>query len=340
MFRWLLYDLLRVYVRFGLKFYFNRIQVRNEKTLPDRVPLFFAANHQNSFLDAILIAATQRRRLYFLVRSDVFKNSAVRWLLNALNMMPVYRVRDGWSSIKNNVTTFGTTAQLLKDGSAVLIFPEGNHNLQRRLRPLSRGFTKPIRQAIEAAPDLPVHVVPVGLNYSAHLNFRSSVSVLYGSPISVQEFCNCGQLDANQLRNKLADEMRLLITHIDDQSDYDEIIKKLETCNPDFLDPYSVNKLITSNEWTAVEKAPVRPGFIQGISRFIHFIPLLGWSALREKIKDPVFTASIRFVYGIFVFPLYYFLAFIFMNFFVSWYYALIIVLLFVLSSRWMSRDH
>ncbi len=339
MFSRLFYDLLRLYVNAGLKFYFNRIEVRGAGKLPADAPLFFTANHQNSFLDAILIAVTQNRRLHFLVRSDVFKNSVARRFLNALNMMPVYRIRDGWSSIQNNRKTFDATAQLLKNHSAILIFPEGSHSIQRRLRPLSRGFTKPITQAIQSVPELPVFVVPVGLNFSAHLDFRSSVSVLYGAPISVQEFCTNGQLDANRLRDKLKAEMKSLITHIEDQSRYDEIISRVESQNPDYLDPDSVNRLINSDVTTVVEKLPLNSGLLQVISRFMHYIPLVGWSVLRKKIKDPVFTGSIRFVYGIFIFPLYYILIFLFLNFFVCWSYAIIIVLLFVVSSRWMCRN-
>jgi 1-acyl-sn-glycerol-3-phosphate acyltransferase len=337
MFKHLLYDLLRLYVRAGLRFYFNRIEIRGENQIPDDVPLFFTANHQNSFLDAILIAVTQPRHLHFLVRSDVFKNEITRKILSALNMMPVYRIRDGWSSIQNNHETFSTTAQLLVAHSSVLIFPEGNHSLLRRLRPLSRGFTKPIAQALEINPGLPIHVVPVGLNFSAHLNFRSSVSVIYGTPIPVKEFYMEGQLDANRLRETVAGEMKKLITHIEDHDRYDDVIRKIQTHTPDYLNPEAVNKLIYAAE-SASEKSVVRKaGTFQHISRFMHFLPLIGWKAVREKIKDPVFTGSIKFVYGIFIFPIYYLLLFLCLSFLLPWYYALLIVLLFIFCSRHMS---
>ena len=337
MFKHLLYDLLRLYVRAGLKFYFNRIETRGVSQIPADVPLFFTANHQNSFLDAILIAATQPRRLHFLVRSDVFKNEIARKFLSALNMMPVYRIRDGWSSIQNNHQTFASTAELLRDKSSLLIFPEGNHSLLRRLRPLSRGFTKPIAQALEINPELPIHVVPVGLNFSAHLNFRSSVSVIYGAPIPVKEYCRDGQLDANRLRETVASEMKKLITHIEDHDRYDAVIRKIQTHTPDYLNPEAVNKLIYAAESEAEKQVIQKAGALQYISRLMHVFPLIGWKALREKIKDPVFTGSIKFVYGIFIFPLYYLLLFLCLSFLLTWYYGLLVVFLFMVCSRQMS---
>ena len=68
---------------------------------------------------------------YFLTRAAVFKKPLVAKLLNSVQMLPVYRIRDGWGNIANNNAIFESCTKLLHQGNAVAIFPEGSHNLAR-----------------------------------------------------------------------------------------------------------------------------------------------------------------------------------------------------------------
>ena len=57
-------------------------------------------------------------------------------------MLPVYRIRDGWGNLNKNTAIFSKSALLLSEDEAVVVFPEGNHNLRRTVSPLSKGFTR------------------------------------------------------------------------------------------------------------------------------------------------------------------------------------------------------
>ncbi len=92
----------------------------------------------------------------------MFKKELIRKLLMSLQMLPVYRVRDGWNNITNNTTIFNTCTELLNKNQAIVMFPEGNHNLARRVRPLSKGFTRIVFDSIEKHPNLDLQIVPVG----------------------------------------------------------------------------------------------------------------------------------------------------------------------------------
>ena len=87
-------------------FYFKRIHVHNVENVPKDKPVLLLANHQNALLDALLIATKCGRFSYFLTRAAVFKKSFIGKILKSLQMLPVYRVRDGWSTISNNNAIF------------------------------------------------------------------------------------------------------------------------------------------------------------------------------------------------------------------------------------------
>ena len=70
--------------------------------VPKKGPVIFAVNHQNSFLDALLVTTTTPRNPYYLARGDVFGISWISYLLNFINIMPIYRSRDGIKNIRKN----------------------------------------------------------------------------------------------------------------------------------------------------------------------------------------------------------------------------------------------
>ena len=155
----------RLGMRAALYCYFGRIRTVGLDGIPKKGPLLFLPNHQNALLDALLIAVKCGRKPYFLTRSDVFSNALFRSLFSFFHMMPVYRLRDGRQTLTKNEEIFQRCSQLLCKGEAVVIFPEANHHLDRRVRPLSKGYTRILFQALELCKDLEILILPVGVNY-------------------------------------------------------------------------------------------------------------------------------------------------------------------------------
>ncbi len=311
------YYFLRNYVWLGLHFYFKKIIIHGRENIPTG-PVIFAANHQNAFLDAILIVCFNSHFTYSLTRADIFKKPFIRWLLTTFNMLPIYRIRDGWQSLSENKRTFDTCEKLFLKNGAIIIFPEGNHGGQRRLRPLSKGFTRLAFETLQKHADLKISIIPVGLNYSDPAAFRSSASIYFGEPILANDyFKEPIQPAANQLRNDLTIHLKQLITHVEDVDHYDQIIHRLELSHPNYLDPYDTNERIS--RILKGEVLPITPvkkkGFVwmfkllSYLSFVVNFIPLMIWRKVKGGIKDPVFVASLKSMFGIFMFPFYYFLA-------------------------------
>jgi len=134
------YLFVKLYVRLGFAFYFKKIMISGLENIPKDKAILFVANHQNALIDPILIASIMPRELNFLTRADVFNKPLIKALLSTVNMMPIYRIKDGRTGLSKNEEVFEKCHKILNNNGTILIFPEGNHNIQRRLRILSKGF--------------------------------------------------------------------------------------------------------------------------------------------------------------------------------------------------------
>ena len=182
----MLYNVFYYLLRFASFLYFRKIRLYQINNIPDKNPLIICSNHGNSFLDAILIAVLQKRKLHFLARADAFNTPFKRWFLAKINMMPIYRIRDGREELKNNNVIFEKCRQILNKGGAIVIFPEGNCVVEKRLRTFKTGF---VQLAFDAEIDN-LQILPVTINYSKPLSFYTEVSLDFSKPINVIDFRN------------------------------------------------------------------------------------------------------------------------------------------------------
>lgn len=179
----MIYRLLYYLIKFTCYFYFKKIRLYHPEKLNQNHPLIICANHGNSFMDAILIAISSKRKLHFLVRSDVFDTPFKRWFFGQLNMMPIYRIRDGRAALKQNENIFLKCDTILKANGAIVIFPEGNCVVEKRLRAFKTGF---VHLAFNTnVSNLKVQVI--GLNYSNPDKFYTHASLTFLEPILVAE---------------------------------------------------------------------------------------------------------------------------------------------------------
>jgi len=298
----------RGYIKLGLFFYFKKIEVLNSDIISKNQPVLILGNHQNALLDALLIATTTKRFSYFLTRAGVFKNPLISKTLKSLNMIPVYRIRDGWNNLTNNNAVFKSCADLLNKNEAIAIFPEGNHNLQRKVRPLSKGFTRIVFDALDKNPELDLQLVPVGLNYEKPEFFGDSVSIVYGNLIEAKQFNSNNRNESIiKLKSTIFNDLTKLTTHIPSDN-YDKTLKKLEKGNVDFLKPDSVNQCISTNfeNCNSVNKnrfSTVKL-FFKTLLILMLFVPYIIWKfAIQPKVKEKEFMATFRFAIAITLVP-------------------------------------
>jgi 1-acyl-sn-glycerol-3-phosphate acyltransferase len=324
---------IKVYIQLGLFFYFKKIKVYDIENIPKDKPVLLLSNHQNALLDALLIAVKCGRFTYFLSRASVFKKSFISAILNSLQMLPVYRVRDGWGTITNNTAIFETCSKLLHKNEAIVVFPEGNHNLNRTVRPLSKGFTRIVFNTLEKFPEIDLQLVPVGVNFKNAKQCPDSASVFFGKPIAARSFVSENRnTDVINLKEKIKTEISKLTTHIPAES-YHETLQKLDALQVDYLNPMGVNTCIANNfEGCKLKSKSNLNGlksFFKGLLILNLLLPYLIWKyVVQPKIKEPEFIATFRFAVAITLVPIY----LLMMVFVLSNSFSLKLALLYVFS--------
>jgi len=319
-----LYNFFKHYVGLCLFFYHKKIKVVGVENIPKEGAILFISNHPNALLDPILIATNNTRNLHFLSRASAFKNKLVARFLKSIHMIPVYRKRDGVDTLAKNKATFSKSVELMHAKKTLYIAAEGSHNVQRRVRELKKGFVHVILDTFKEHPEIDIQIIPIGLNYDTVLNHPSSVSIYYGKPISAKEYYtkNDDLSSTTDLLKVVRNRMKTLTTHIEDKDSYDKTINKLNALNVDYLNPIETNKIITNlgNYSVDIEKTSVkkRKNFLYYLVVFNSFIPWIIWKKLEKGIKEIEFISTFRFAIGATLFPLFYIIQSLIINYFFS----------------------
>ncbi len=193
-------------------------------------------NHQNALMDALAIIFTSPGQPIFLTRASVFKNKFIARLLYHFKMIPVFRPRDGWETVKKNDSTFVKTIDIIKHKNGLGVMPEGNHAGYRRLRQLQKGVCRIAFQTEESENfELDIQIVPIAVEYSHYFKFRPVVTVTYGKSFGFKEFHDLyrekPQLALNALRDKIYDRLKEVMVHIETEDDYEAINELREIAN-------------------------------------------------------------------------------------------------------------
>ncbi|MCU0357763.1 MAG: 1-acyl-sn-glycerol-3-phosphate acyltransferase [Cyclobacteriaceae bacterium] len=315
------YRLLKLYTRTGLRIYFRQWQSAHTERIPEQGPFIFVANHQNAFLDALLVVCGIKRNPWFLARGDVFKKDWAVRLLTFLRIKPVYRFRDGHAAMRNNDKIIRECVDILKQGECVLLFGEGSHNEAYTSRPLQRGFAHVAFQYMDQTGK-DIAIVPVGFHYEKHEAFRSRVLVQYGEPISAQSVI-AGIDDErerfNPLLHTVGASMRSLMLVVPHDEQYPQRLKYLlnnRHPQPDMLQQLEADRKLMK-EWNASMSSTSRKRFdwrwinpIAWYGKLVHLpTDLIMQYIVSKKIKDDQFIGSVKVAVGIFLIPIYYLLA-------------------------------
>lgn len=321
----LYYYPLKLYVLIGSYLYFRKLRVVGRNNIPSKGPLIFAINHQNALLDALLLSVISWRNPHFLTRADVFNNKYVDKFLRGLKMLPIYRIRDGFDSIKMNEAIFEAAKDILDRGGVVGIFPEGSHSLQYKIRSLKKGFARIAFRAESGADfNLGLKIVPIGIQYESHFYPEGRTLISFGEPISVADFKEEYEKDQNAgidaIGKELRSRLKSLILHIDSKQDYDRVLKEFQEKR---VYRYSLKAQLDTDQQlvdaiehgTDIDEPPAKRNviliFFEKIWRFIWKVvsAIPRWIVdllVRKSTADAHFFGTLRFVYSIFLYPIIY----------------------------------
>ncbi|MCB0546085.1 MAG: 1-acyl-sn-glycerol-3-phosphate acyltransferase [Phaeodactylibacter sp.] len=207
----MLYHIVRPIARLGLKAFYRKIFLSHTERIPRNEAVILAANHPTAFLEPCILACFLDRPLYFLARGDLFKKPFYARLLRGLNILPVFRLKDGgYGKLKDNYSTFEACYQALAHRRTIMILAEGRTKQEKRLGALQKGTARIALGTLERHPgDLEeVYIVPVGVSFTYADQPRSEVMIDFGEPIRTSHYLQELEENANHAMASLTDTLR------------------------------------------------------------------------------------------------------------------------------------
>ncbi len=219
------YEVLRAFVRFLFRRFYKEVNSIGNNNIPNGKPMIFAANHQNALMDPLAIIFTNPNQTVFLTRADIFNNPILLKIFSSFKMLPVYRIKDGADSLKNNERIFNKSVEILEAKMSVALFPEASHTDKRHLKTLKKAVPRIAFMAEEKNNfNLDLQIVPVGIYYDDYVHSNSRLFINYGKPLDLKPFKELAIENKQKayiaFKNKLEEAIKDLIIHIKDMDNY------------------------------------------------------------------------------------------------------------------------
>ena len=281
----MLYSVLKIIVRLAARIFCRKIIINNRELLKEKGPMILACSHPNSFLDAVLMDILFEQPVWSLTRGDAFLNKRVTRLFYKLKMLPVYRPSEGVENLSENYRTFEACIELFKRNQIVLIFSEGLCTNEWHLRSLKKGTARLAYKCQQE--NIPLNILPVGINYSSFNRFGKNLFVNFGNVFSANDFDKELSDGAwNQVfNNTLQQELRPLVFEID-KKDKAKQKELLEIKTP------LIKKILIA--------IPAVTGWL------IHvpvYLPIKHW--VMKKYSTTVHVDSMLLALPVFIYPIY-----------------------------------
>jgi len=152
---------------------FTGWQVRGRENIPSQGPLLVVANHVN-LVDVPLLGVSFGRKVIFMAKKELFHFRLVGHFIGGLGAFPVHRGQLDRKALRQ-------AEQVLADGQALIMFPEGTRSRSGQLRHAFPGSA--LIALHSGAPILPVGIIGTArIKGVAWLLRRPQITVNIGPP--------------------------------------------------------------------------------------------------------------------------------------------------------------
>jgi len=186
----MIYRFFKQIIKVSLFFFFKKIVVSGKNNLLHNGPLIVVANHPNTFMDPFIIASLMKQQIGFLGNAGIFFNSFFTRILSYFHVIPIFRKKDIKPGVKpDNNHSFSKCHEYLNKKGTILIFPEGNSYYELKLREIKTGTARIALSYLSLKNiDKNLKILPISLDYSDAIQFRSMVSVTISEPILLEVY--------------------------------------------------------------------------------------------------------------------------------------------------------
>lgn len=172
------------------------------RNIPADGPVLFLSNHQ-SFYDPVVIGfGASKRHFYSLGRSTLFQTPIARLFERVSNSIAVEQGAGDVKAMKKCI-------EVLKEGQALMLFPEGARTLTGEVEKFETGAMLIIKRAKPTVIPVAVEgVYDVWPRGQKKPKWSGRLGVMYGEPISAEELTAMKANDAMELIRSRVDTMR------------------------------------------------------------------------------------------------------------------------------------
>jgi 1-acyl-sn-glycerol-3-phosphate acyltransferase len=178
----------------------SKFDLRGTANVPQSGPLLMVSNHVGA-VDPAIIGAWTPRPVWFMAKAELFKGGWA-WLMRGYQAFPVVRHSPDRTALRRAL-------DLLKHGSAVVLFPEGHRSENARLLRAEPGAGFIARRS--GAPLVPIAITGTQnvLGRHSRIPRRAEVAMTFGEPFQLPERNRDGspmdhQQSADYLMTKIA----------------------------------------------------------------------------------------------------------------------------------------
>ncbi|RDH80708.1 MAG: hypothetical protein DIZ80_16915 [endosymbiont of Galathealinum brachiosum] len=199
--------------------FYKKIEITGADILNNIRPIILCANHSNALADAVLLQYTSKRLIHPLARSGLFKNPILKIILSVWQAVPVYRRQDSEDGVVDNDAMFIKAYEMLAKNEVLMIFPEGQSHSDLQLKQLKTGVSRIILGYKEKYNEVPL-VIPIGLNFTNTVKFRSNVYINFGKPVEIEnEWSLSEEQDVKTLTDRIMMAMKGLVLEVEEVED-------------------------------------------------------------------------------------------------------------------------
>ena len=208
----MIYTVLKWITGIALHWFYGDIRVVSKDKIPARGPLLIAVNHQNALVDSLIVGWVVPRRIAMTAKATLADNPLIALVFRILHVVPLRRVSDEARKLNGfpvdrsrNREAFSEIIDLLGQGGAVLIFPEGKSHNEFGLEPLKTGLARLALQARDEGGIKGIRILPLGLVFEDKGTPGTAVGARIGEAIEMDSW---SAADHTALTEEIANRLR------------------------------------------------------------------------------------------------------------------------------------
>jgi len=181
----------------------SKFHLRGTSNVPVSGPVLIVSNHVGA-VDPAIIGTWTPRPVWFMAKAELFKGSWA-WLMRGYHAFPVVRHSPDRTALRR---AFG----LLKDGSAVVLFPEGHRSEHARLLRAEPGAGFVARRSGALLVPIAITGTQYVLGRHTVIPKRAEVQMTFGEPFQLPDRNRDGsQMDHQQSADYLMTKIAQLL---------------------------------------------------------------------------------------------------------------------------------